>query len=292
MVLYRDTGPVADGIYLIDTLIWGIEKQHAVYVIQSSEKTALIDTGVRRTLSKILKELEQLNIETIDCILTTHSHIDHSGALHQLAKQFPKAEICIPHLARDLIETYERKADRFKLSNPMRVLKEGSSIKLDAELVLHVLETPGHIPDHISFLDTKHQVLFVGDACGAHHLGSNFSRPTAYAPDFEHEKYLHSLHKFQEINPTGLAIASYGFATRQDAAKCISAAINDYKEWKDVVVNAIGKNPDASYVAEILLKKFGRSPGEKSENRPEVWVKGILRGIARGFINSLGLLEK
>ena len=45
MTIFRDTGLVANGIYLIDSLIWGIEKQHAVYVIKSSEKTALIDTA-------------------------------------------------------------------------------------------------------------------------------------------------------------------------------------------------------------------------------------------------------
>lgn len=51
------------------------------------------------------------------------------------------------------------------------------------------------------------------------------------------------------------------------------------------------KNPDEEYIAEVLLHKFGRSPGELQENRPDQWVKSILLGIARGFIHSLSLTK-
>jgi len=288
MTIYRDTGSVADGVFLIDSLIWGIEKQHAVYIVKSSDRTALIDTGIRRTTKTILNNLKNLQLETLDYLLITHSHLDHCEAIHQFAKQFPNIEIGIPHLAHDLIETYNRKSTRLGLTNPVLLLKEGTVIKLDSESHLNVIETPGHISDHISFLDPRHQILFVGDACGAHHLGENFSRPTAYAPDFRHENYIRTLLRFQEINPVGLAIASYGFATNQDAKNCIEASIRDFNEWKKVIVDAVRENPDENYVAEVLLKNFGRSPGEISENRPERWIKGILRGLARGFMNSLG----
>ncbi|NVM28973.1 MAG: MBL fold metallo-hydrolase [Candidatus Helarchaeota archaeon] len=292
MAIFRDTGTVADGIYLVDTFIWGIAKQHAVYIIQSSDQTALIDTGVRKTMKIILKELENLKIDTLDYILMTHSHIDHCGAVRQFAKMFSKAEICFPHLATELVETYQKKAEKFGFSNPVKLLREGDLIKLDADFILEVLETPGHVSDHISFLDQSHQILFVGDACGAHHLGANFSRPTAYAPDFQHEEYIQTLMRFQKMNPTGLAIASYGFASDQDGIRCIEKAINDYHAWRSVVIEAVRENPDTGYIARVLLKKFGRSPGEIIESRPERWVIGILSGIARGFINSLELVEK
>ncbi len=289
MAIFRDTGPVADGIYLIDIGIWGIAKQMAIYLITSSDKIALIDTGTKHEVKTILKELNHLGINCVDYIIVTHSHIDHYGGIYALAKHFPKANICLPALAHNLQKEYTKKSKKMGLSNPIQMLKEGSIIKLDPHIILEVVETPGHIADHLSIFERKHRILFVGDACGSHHLGENFSRPTAYAPFFDHNAYLNSLLKFEKINPWGLAIASYGFATNIDAQKCIKAAINDYHTWKQTIIDAMHEKADEDYVADILLQKFGRSPGERLENRPDQWVKSILLGIARGFIYSLGL---
>ncbi len=291
MAIYRDTGAVAHGTYLIDSVIWGIKKQHAVYIVKSSKKTALIDTGVRRTTKTILNSFQKLHINNLDLLLITHSHADHCAAIHLFAREFPDLEIGIPSLAYDLQTIYNRKSEKLGLSNPIRLLKEGDLIELDSKCILEVIHTPGHISDHISFLDRQKKLLFVGDACGAHHLGKDFTRPTAYAPDFNHEDYINTLQRFQEINPVGLAIASYGFATNQDAKNCIDASIRAYHEWKKVVIEAIRETPNEEYVARVLLKKFGRSPGEISENRPDKWVQRILRGLARGFISSLGLMK-
>jgi glyoxylase-like metal-dependent hydrolase (beta-lactamase superfamily II) len=291
MAIFRDTGPVAEGIYLIDSGIWGIAKQNAVYVIQSSDLTALIDTSTKRETKTILNALEQFGIETLDYILVTHSHIDHCGAVYSFAEQFPKATICLPASALYLRQEYAKKCEKLGLINPLELLKEGILIKLDPTYVLEVFETPGHISDHLSFLERKNHILFVGDACGSHHLGENFSRPTAYAPYFDHSAYIQSLLRFQTINPAGLAIASYGFATNATALNCIQTAIRDYHAWKQTVTDALQKTHDESHVAAILLKKFGRSPGEIQEQRSDQWIKTILTGIARGFINSLGLMK-
>ncbi len=292
MAIFRDTGPVADGIYLIDIGIWGIEKQMAVYIVKSSDLIALIDTGTKRETETVLKEISHQGISKVDYIFSTHSHIDHCGGLYNLGHKFPEAIICIPQKAYELKKEFEKKSQKLGITNSLQLLKEGDSIRLDPDFILTTLETPGHIDDHLSILDQKHQVLFVGDACGSHNLGAGFSRPTAYAPYFNHEAYIETLLKYQKINPVGLGIASYGYATDHDAEICIKRAINDYNQWKDTVILAMRENPDDDYVAERLLQQFGRSPGEISENRPDQWVKSILRGIARGFINSLGLNKK
>jgi glyoxylase-like metal-dependent hydrolase (beta-lactamase superfamily II) len=292
MTIFRETSPVAEGVFLIDTGIWGIAKQNAVYVIQSSDLIALIDTSTKHETKTILNALGKFGIETLDFILITHSHIDHCGAIYSFAEQFPKATICLPSAAQPLNQEYCRKCDKFGITNPFQPLEEGTMINLDSDYVLEVIETPGHISDHLSFLERKNNILFVGDACGSHHLGEKFSRPTAYAPYFDHSAYIQSLLRFQTINPAGLAIASYGFATNSDAQNCIQTAIDDYHTWKQTVTDALQKNYDENYVAEVLLQKFGRSPGEIQERRSDQWVKTILTGIARGFIHSLGLQKK
>lgn len=292
MPIFRDTGRAAEGVYLIDVGIWGIAKQMALYIIKSTNKVVLIDTGTKKEVETVTTELNNLEMPSVDYILVTHSHMDHCGGLIDLAVKFPRAEIGIPYAARDLRKDWDKKVEKLGLSNPVQLLKEGSLIKLDANYRLEVLETPGHIDDHISFLLNPHRIIFVGDACGAHHLGQNFSRPSAYAPYFNHEKYINSLLRFQKINPHGIGIASYGFASDSDAANCIKTAINDFQNWKQAVIESVRVNPDEDYVSGELLKRFGRSPGEILEKRTDQWVKTILRGIARGFINSLGLRQK
>jgi len=289
MPIFRETGLVAEGVYLIDTGIWGIAKQMAVYLIKSAEAIALIDTGTKKEVETVVKELKNLGIIAPDYILMTHSHIDHSGGVFDLAKRFPQAEIGFPHLAGTVRKEWSQKVNKWGLSNSVQVLKEGSQIELDSNFKLEVLETPGHIDDHISFLLKRQQILFVGDACGAHHLGEDFSRPSAYAPYFHHEKYLQSLLRFQKLAPEGLGLASYGFATGSDAKNCIETTITDYYNWMQTVMNSVKENPDEDYVAAVLLETFGRSPGEIQENRSDQWIKNILKGIARGFIYSLRL---
>jgi len=292
MPIFRDTGRVAEGIYLIDVGIWGIAKQMAVYVIKSADKIVLIDTGTKKEVETVIKELENLGITSLDYIMVTHSHMDHCGGLIDLATRFPEAEIGIPHTAQDLRKDWDKKVEKLGLSNSRKLLEEGTELELDASHQLEVLETPGHIDDHLSFLLRPQQILFVGDACGAHHLGQSFSRPSAYAPYFNHERYISSLLRLQKLNPAGLGIASYGFASGPEAANCIRTAISDYQNWRQVVLKSVKENPDEDYVSGELLKKFGRSPGEILEKRTDQWVKTILRGIARGFINSLGLMNK
>jgi len=289
MTIFRDTGPVAEGVYLIDTGIWGIAKQMAVYIVKSADKVVLIDTGTKKEVETVVKELGSLGITSIDYIWVTHSHIDHAGGLFDLIKKFPQAEIGIPLLADTLRRDWDLKTEKLGLLNPVQVLKEGNWIELDSDNRLEVLETPGHIDDHLSFLLNPQQILFVGDACGAHHLGEQFSRPSAYAPYFNHEKYIQSLLRFEEIAPNGIGLASYGFASGVDAENCIRTAVNDYQNWMQTVIESMEENPDEGYVATVLLETFGRSPGEILENRSDQWVKNILKGIARGFINSLGL---
>ena len=292
MPIFRDTGRVAEGVYLLDVGIWGIAKQMAVYVIKNTGKVVLIDTGTKKEVETVIKEVENLGITALDYIMVTHSHIDHCGGLIDLAARFPQAEIGIPLEARDLRKDWDKRVKKSGLSNSVNLLKEGTQLRLDASHQLEVLETPGHIDDHLSFLLRPQQILFVGDACGAHHLGQKFSRPSAYAPYFNHEKYISSLLRLQKLNPAGLGIASYGFASGPEAADCIRTAIMDYQNWMQVVVNSVKENPDEDYVSGELLKRFGRSPGEILEKRTDQWVKTILRGIARGFINSLGVRQE
>ncbi len=85
------------------------------------------------------------------------------------------------------------------LENRLIYVGEGDIISLD-DLTLEIYAAPGHTPDHIAILDRKNMNLFPGDSIGGHHLGSGFSRPTAYPPYFNHESYSKTVKKLSLID--------------------------------------------------------------------------------------------
>jgi len=166
-----------------------------VYFIDGTEPT-LIDTGVFSSKSmKALKEqlLEHgRHMEDIRRIIITHDHYDHAGAalhlsqlckatlyLHEKSSLFSKfqAEVnertskflvrCgvpedLVRMAFKMYATSEKFADLEAKAYAIKWLQGGETI-LCNDMLLKVLATPGHSPDHLSFQDADAGVLFCGD---------------------------------------------------------------------------------------------------------------------------------
>jgi glyoxylase-like metal-dependent hydrolase (beta-lactamase superfamily II) len=94
---------------------------------------------------EILKQLQGTNPK---CILITHSHTDHVGALSEL-----KSKLRIP------IGAHRLDADGLSL-RPDRLLDDEEEVSF-GNIRLKVLHTPGHTPGSVCFLIGKH--LISGD---------------------------------------------------------------------------------------------------------------------------------
>ena len=92
--------------------------------------------------------MDALKETTPTCILITHSHMDHTGALIEL-----KSALGVP------IAAHEADADHLPLS-PEMLLNDGSIIAL-GKVGLEVIHTPGHTPGSICFLAGRY--LLSGD---------------------------------------------------------------------------------------------------------------------------------
>ena len=78
--LFDDLIPLPDGT------------SYNAYLIQGSEKTALIDT-VDPTMSHVLlSRLDELNPEHIDYVIANHAEQDHSGALPQILERYAQMQ--------------------------------------------------------------------------------------------------------------------------------------------------------------------------------------------------------
>ena len=79
---------------------------------------------------------------------------------------------------------------------------------------LIAVDSPGHAKHHLALHDTWSGVLFAGDAVGVKLPDAGVLRPSTPPPDFDLDPALHSLQRFAERRPTGLALAHYGLLDR------------------------------------------------------------------------------
>lgn len=70
-------------------------------LICSNGKTALIDTGEEITSSQLIKKLYSFGVSSIDALIITHSHSDHSGALPNVLASLPVGNLILPEFGSD-----------------------------------------------------------------------------------------------------------------------------------------------------------------------------------------------
>lgn len=115
---------------------------------------AVVDPG---EAAPVLAILAQLRLK-LDAILITHHHHDHQDGVPGLLAAFPR---CIAYAPRAGYYTF-----------PHCPIAEGDDIALSSlELILRVMEIPGHTLDHVAYYTPPH--LFCGDtlfSCGCGRL--------------------------------------------------------------------------------------------------------------------------
>jgi hydroxyacylglutathione hydrolase len=129
-----------------------------------TRRAALIDPGGEPERLLALVAREGLVLEKI---LVTHAHIDHAGAVADLAGRL-SLPIEGPHRNDqfwiDLLPEQGARygfppADKFE---PCRWLDDGDEVTVGEETLL-VRHCPGHTPGHIVFFHAGARVAFVGD---------------------------------------------------------------------------------------------------------------------------------
>jgi len=151
-----------------------------VYPLDSSGECAVIDPGGEG--GRIIAFLSQHQLVP-KCILLTHGHFDHIGAVPALAAEYTGAEIAIhaadaEYLGPDAYTAHSRSIRAITgntayidalwedMPTPNRCLAEGDTIG-----PFTVLHLPGHTPGSIGLWDEKAGVLFSGDTLFYHSYG-------------------------------------------------------------------------------------------------------------------------
>jgi len=166
--------------------IWGMRDAFVnVYFIHNAveKKWVLIDTGLKRTASKIRELAEYLFWPDSKpaAIILTHGHFDHVGSASELAYEwdvpvfahlmelpylsglsaYPPAD---PWAGGGLMSVVSPAfpAGPFNISEHLQLLPEDGSLPFLPDW--RYIHTPGHSPGHISLFRKRDRVLLAGDA--------------------------------------------------------------------------------------------------------------------------------
>lgn len=260
---------ITEGVVEIDTLLGGWEHLTAGYII-TGESPVLVETGSQSSLEPLLRELAELGIGPGDLagVAVTHIHLDHAGAVGDVARAFPNATVYVHslgarHLADptrlvnsaamvygDLLDSlYGRllptDAERIK------VLEDGERIAVSSNRYLEAIDSPGHAKHHLGYFDSVSGTIFSGDAVGVLMPELGVLRPATPPPDFDLDLVISSIDKFSSYSPSGIAMAHYGlFNNPEQLLESAKEVVND---WASVAERAFA---EGTSIEEALEKAF------------------------------------
>lgn len=131
---------------------------------EATKKAAVVDPG--GDLNLIEQAVAQHGV-ALEKILVTHAHLDHVGAVAELARR-QSLPIEGPHIEDKFwIDQLPQQAQmmnfpKAEVFEPTRWLKQGDTVTVGHE-ILEVRHCPGHTPGHVVFFHRPSKVAIVGD---------------------------------------------------------------------------------------------------------------------------------
>ena len=138
----------------------------------ATQEAAIIDAG--GDIPVLLAEIARLGL-TLKALWVTHAHIDHAGAVGELADTLA-LPIVGPHTGDQFwIDGLAQQSTMFGFAparqfTPTRWLQDGDTVQIGRE-TLNVRHCPGHTPGHVVFHAPQMKRAFVGDVLFAGSIG-------------------------------------------------------------------------------------------------------------------------
>lgn len=251
---------IAPGVIEIDTLLGGWERVTAGYLL-TGPAPVLVETGSQSSVPALLEALAGLGLGANDLagVAVTHIHLDHAGGVGDVARAFPSATVYVHGKgARHLIDpgrlidsaarVYGGLLDSLygrldpTPAERIHVLEDGEEIRMGPDRVLVTVDSPGHAKHHLALHDSASGILFAGDAVGVRLPDAGVLRPATPPPDFDLDQAVHSLGRFAERRPAGLALAHYGLIG--DPESLLDEATGTLRRWAEVAEKAWREGAD------------------------------------------------
>jgi len=133
------------------------------YLIKGSEKIALIDTVDPHKENELINNLQKLNVQNIDYIISNHAEQDHSGTIPKILELYPNAKVVTnpkcKNMLMDLLSIPEEK---------FIVINDGDTISLGDKTLKFILAPWVHWPETMFTYLKEDKILFTCDFLGSH----------------------------------------------------------------------------------------------------------------------------
>jgi len=168
---------IKEGIYWMGSVDWDSRLFDALiplpdgtsynaYLVEGSEKTALIDTVDPPMAQEFMAQLE--GVRNIDYIISSHAEQDHSGTIMQVLDKYPKAKLISTPKAKGLLMDHLNIPQDFFIS-----IADGETLSL-GDKTLKFIYTPWvHWPETMVTYLEEDKILFSCDFFGSHIASSD-----------------------------------------------------------------------------------------------------------------------
>ena len=138
------------------------------------KKIYIIDSGIKGCIEYINDYIEKngRKITEIDSIFLTHSHPDHIGSLSDI-KKVSNAKIYCSKQEKEWVENIDKQFEEREIPDFYKIVSESSKvdfiieeereIKLEDNLTIKFIFTPGHSNGSYSYYLIEEKALFSGD---------------------------------------------------------------------------------------------------------------------------------
>jgi glyoxylase-like metal-dependent hydrolase (beta-lactamase superfamily II) len=178
------------------------------FLVREPDGFTLVDTGLPGSADDILAAARTLGAPVLR-ILLTHAHMDHVGSVDGLIERLGRSHVELLSNARNLSLLRQPPDTTIHTGEPKDKIKGGvpgiksvpTHLVAEGDLVgsLRVIDTPGHIPGHMAFLDERDGTLYAGDSL----IAKGHLTVSGFAPWFFPLPNFGTWHK-----PTALASAN------------------------------------------------------------------------------------
>jgi len=163
---------ITDGIYAMGAIDWDRRlfdsliplpdgTSYNAYLVQGSEKTALLDTVDPSKVGVLLAQLA--DVPKIDFVVAHHAEQDHSGALPAVLARYPDAKVLATPRGRDiLLDLLDLPPER------VEAVEDGQELSLGGRTLRFVYLPWVHWPETMVSYLPRDRVLFTCDLFGSH----------------------------------------------------------------------------------------------------------------------------
>jgi glyoxylase-like metal-dependent hydrolase (beta-lactamase superfamily II) len=140
------------------------------YLVEEEDGLTLIDAALPYSMKGIFKAAKAIG-KPITRIVLTHAHEDHVGALDRIKEESPDVPVYISVRDNRILNgdtSLDEHEDQTPIKGgvPKRLRTRANVLLKEGDLVgsLAAIETPGHTPGSMSFIDTRTKAIIAGDA--------------------------------------------------------------------------------------------------------------------------------